>query len=70
MSRPLLYMHLDKLEKAGLIAGHLELPDDGRALKRRERQLTGAQALTARVQAVSYLRAGHEVSKETGQTGR
>jgi DNA-binding transcriptional ArsR family regulator len=33
MSRPLLYMHLDKLEKAGLVTGHLELSDDGKALK-------------------------------------
>ena len=33
MSRPLLYMHLDKLEKAGLITGQLELSDDGKAMK-------------------------------------
>jgi DNA-binding transcriptional ArsR family regulator len=33
MSRPLLYMHLDKLEKAGLVAGRLELSDDGKAMK-------------------------------------
>lgn len=33
MSRPLLYMHLDKLEKAGLVAGHLELSGDGKAMK-------------------------------------
>jgi DNA-binding transcriptional ArsR family regulator len=33
MSRPLLYMHLGKLEKAGLVAGHLELSDDGKAMK-------------------------------------
>jgi DNA-binding transcriptional ArsR family regulator len=33
MSRPLLYMHLDRLEKAGIVAGHLELSDDGKALK-------------------------------------
>jgi DNA-binding transcriptional ArsR family regulator len=33
MSRPLLYMHLDRLEKAGLIAGHLELSLDGKAMK-------------------------------------
>jgi DNA-binding transcriptional ArsR family regulator len=33
MSRPLLYMHLDRLEKAGLITGHLELSDDGKAMK-------------------------------------
>jgi DNA-binding transcriptional ArsR family regulator len=33
MSRPLLYMHLDKLEKAGLVAGQLELSGDGKAMK-------------------------------------
>lgn len=33
VSRPLLHMHLDKLEKAGLITGHLELSTDGKALK-------------------------------------
>jgi len=33
MSRPLLYMHLDRLEKAGVVAGHLELSDDGKAMK-------------------------------------
>jgi DNA-binding transcriptional ArsR family regulator len=33
MSRPLLYMHLDKLEKAGLVSGHLELSEDGKAMK-------------------------------------
>jgi len=33
LSRPLLYMHLERLEKAGLVAGHLELSDEGRAMK-------------------------------------
>ncbi|HUC59845.1 MAG TPA: winged helix-turn-helix domain-containing protein [Streptosporangiaceae bacterium] len=33
ISRPLLYMHLDKLEKAGLVSGHLELSQDGKAMK-------------------------------------
>jgi DNA-binding transcriptional ArsR family regulator len=33
MSRPLLYMHLDRLEKAGLVAGQLELSGDGKAMK-------------------------------------
>jgi DNA-binding transcriptional ArsR family regulator len=33
MSRPLLYMHLDRLEKAGLVIGRLELSDDGKAMK-------------------------------------
>ncbi|MET9360222.1 winged helix-turn-helix domain-containing protein [Streptomyces sp. NPDC006632] len=33
MSRPLLYMHLERLEKAGLVLGSLELSEDGKALK-------------------------------------
>lgn len=33
MSRALLYMHLTKLEEAGFVAGHLELSEDGKALK-------------------------------------
>jgi len=33
MSRPLLHMHLQRLEAAGLIAGHLELSSDGKAMK-------------------------------------
>ena len=33
ISRPLLYMHLKKLEQAGLVTGHLELSDDGKAMK-------------------------------------
>lgn len=33
MSRPLLYMHLAKLEEAGFVTGSLELGDDGKALK-------------------------------------
>jgi DNA-binding transcriptional ArsR family regulator len=33
ISRPLLYMHLDRLEKAGIVSGHLELSEDGKAMK-------------------------------------
>lgn len=33
LSRPLLYLHLERLEKAGLISGQLELSSDGRAMK-------------------------------------
>ncbi|WP_242614417.1 ArsR/SmtB family transcription factor [Actinomadura roseirufa] len=33
ISRPLLYLHLERLEKAGLVAGSLELSPDGKALK-------------------------------------
>jgi predicted transcriptional regulator len=33
ISRPLLYMHLERLEKAGLVAGQLELSGEGKAMK-------------------------------------
>ena len=33
ISRPLLHMHLQRLEAAGLIVGRLELSADGKALK-------------------------------------
>lgn len=33
MSRPLLHMHLQKLEAAGLVEGTLELSGDGKAMK-------------------------------------
>jgi DNA-binding transcriptional ArsR family regulator len=33
MSRALLYMHLTRLEEAGFVVGHLELGDDGKAMK-------------------------------------
>ena len=33
LSRPLVHMHLQRLEAAGLVRGRLELSDDGKALK-------------------------------------
>jgi ArsR family transcriptional regulator, zinc-responsive transcriptional repressor len=33
VSRPLLHLHLQRLESAGLIAGSLELSEDGKAIK-------------------------------------
>jgi predicted transcriptional regulator len=33
MSRPLLHMHLQKLQAAGLVEGSLELSEDGKAVK-------------------------------------
>ena len=33
ISRPLLHMHLQRLESVGLVVGNLELSEDGRALK-------------------------------------
>ena len=33
LSRPLLYLHLEKLEAAGFVASKLELGSDGKAMK-------------------------------------
>ena len=33
VSRPLLHMHLQRLEAVGLVVGNLELSDDGKAMK-------------------------------------
>lgn len=33
VSRPLVHMHLQKLEAAGLVRGSLELSEDGKAMK-------------------------------------
>lgn len=33
VSRPLLHMHLQRLEAVGLVVGSLELSDDGKAMK-------------------------------------
>jgi DNA-binding transcriptional ArsR family regulator len=33
VSRPLMHLHLQRLEAAGLIAGSLELSEDGKAMK-------------------------------------
>ena len=33
LSRPLVHMHLQRLEAAGLVSGRLELSEDGKAMK-------------------------------------
>ena len=33
LSRPLVHMHLQRLEAAGLVTGHLELSKEGKAMK-------------------------------------
>jgi len=33
LSRPLVHVHLQRLEAAGLVAGHLELSEEGKAMK-------------------------------------
>lgn len=66
ISRPLLYMHLDRLEKAGIVTGHLELSEDGKAMKYFElapfELRLDAEIITEAVQASQ----GGPVSEQTG----
>jgi DNA-binding transcriptional ArsR family regulator len=62
MSRPLLYMHLDRLEKAGLVIGRLELSDDGKAMKYFE-----LAPFDIRITAEAITQAVHDSSDDTGE---
>ena len=62
MSRPLLYMHLDRLEKAGLVNGHLELSDDGKAMKYFE--LVPFELRITAETVISALAADHDKNQE------
>src|ERR1700756_2901084 len=65
MSRPLLYMHLDKLEKAGLVNGQLELSEDGKAMKYFE-----LAPFELRLTAETVIQALQDGDQEAGQAGR
>ncbi|GFE23242.1 MULTISPECIES: ArsR/SmtB family transcription factor [Streptomyces] len=70
MSRPLLYMHLDRLEKAGLVVGRLELSEDGKALKYFELAPFELKLNVATVlAALQEDRSGAAPSEETGDVG-
>jgi DNA-binding transcriptional ArsR family regulator len=71
MSRPLLYMHLDRLEKARLVTGQLELSQDGKAMKYFELapfelRLT-AQDITAAVRAATARKAAGDGGPQDNQ---
>ncbi|MEV0120413.1 winged helix-turn-helix domain-containing protein [Streptomyces sp. NPDC050703] len=77
VSRPLLYMHLERMEKAGLVVGRLELSDDGKALKYFELapfdvRLT-VDTITAAARKTPSREtdeaAGTEETREAGRTG-
>jgi DNA-binding transcriptional ArsR family regulator len=65
MSRPLLYMHLDKLEKAGLVNGQLELSEDGKAMKYFE-----LAPFELRLTAETIIQALQDGDQEAGQAGQ
>jgi predicted transcriptional regulator len=64
LSRPLIYMHLDRLEKAKLVAGRLELSADGKAMKYFELQPLDLRVTIDMI--VNLLREGRE---ENGNPG-
>lgn len=65
MSRPLLYMHLDKLEKAGLVNGQLELSEDGKAMKYFQ-----LAPFELRLTAETIIQALQDGDHEAGQAGQ
>ena len=68
ISRPLLYMHLDRLEKAGIVTGHLELSEDGKAMKYFElapfELRLNAEVITEALRASDH---GARTAPETGE---
>jgi predicted transcriptional regulator len=61
MSRPLLHMHLQRLESAGLVSGTLELSEDGKAMKYYDVTPFALSLTPARIaEAVETLTGGEE----------
>ncbi|MEQ4300761.1 winged helix-turn-helix domain-containing protein [Plantactinospora sp. B6F1] len=70
MNRPLLYMHLQRLEAAGLVVGELETARDGSSVKYFE-VVPFALALTPELvaEAVATLEAAQPAGTATGENG-
>ncbi|UNT01141.1 winged helix-turn-helix domain-containing protein [Streptomyces tubbatahanensis] len=66
MSRPLLHMHLQRLEAAGLVVGSLELSDSGKAMKFFEVS-PFAYALTPQVVAEAARTLTDQAAKTAGE---
>jgi DNA-binding transcriptional ArsR family regulator len=61
ISRPLLHLHLQKLEEAGLVTSKLELSDDGKALNYFEASSFSVDLSPAAIaEAVKSLKANNE----------
>lgn len=65
VSRPLIYMHLHRLEQAGLITGRLELSTDSKAMKYFE--LIPFELLVSTETILAALRADEEEGPDTMQ---
>lgn len=71
ISRPLVHMHLKKLEEAGLVIGRLELSDDGKALRYFDVALVALtitpETFARAVETLTDTQAGTRRSQEKGQ---
>lgn len=65
LSRPLLHMHLQRLEAAGLIVGRLEVSDDGRAMRYYE-----VTDFAVRLDAAAIAAAAPSLTETTAADGR
>lgn len=65
LSRPLLHMHLQRLEAAGLIEGRLEVSDDGKAMRYYE-----VTDFTVRLDAVAIAAAAPSLTETTAAESR
>lgn len=63
ISRPLLHMHLQKLEAAGVVTGHLEVSEDGKAMRYFE-----VTDFTQHLDAASVSRAAASLTDSKGTT--
>jgi DNA-binding transcriptional ArsR family regulator len=71
ISRPLLYLHLERLEKAGLVTGSLELGGDGKAVKWYELEPFDIRLTPELVaDAAAALTAGTQPGEVQGKTTR
>ncbi|MFI1678545.1 MULTISPECIES: ArsR/SmtB family transcription factor [unclassified Streptomyces] len=70
VSRPLLYMHLERLEKAGLVVGRLELSDDGKALKYFELAPFDVRLNVDTILAAVRQDASDEAGRQSGEAGQ
>jgi predicted transcriptional regulator len=73
MGRPLLHLHLRRLEEAGLVRGSLELSQDGKAMKFYEVlpfRVELTPALIAAAAATLASESSHENATEDSEEGR
>jgi len=65
LSRPLVHMHLQRLEQAGLVSSRLELSEEGKAMRFYE-----VTAFAVEISPTRIAEAAQTLSDDTGRSGR